>query len=153
MADSVPFATTKLCSPADIQAIVHAGVPIAGAWGIEVVEAAGGRAVVRLPFRLDLLRPGGTVSGPALMGLADVAVWAALLGETGGRDESVTSTMTVNFLRPFAPGPVLAEARLLKRGKRMVFGEVLLRAEGSDEVSAHVTTSWVVIAPAGAGSP
>jgi acyl-coenzyme A thioesterase PaaI-like protein len=46
---------------------------------------------------------------------------------------------------------VLAEARLLKRGKRMVFGEVLLRAEGAEEVSAHVTTSWVVIAPGGGG--
>jgi acyl-coenzyme A thioesterase PaaI-like protein len=76
-------------------------------------------------------------------------MWVALLGATGGRDESVTSTMTVNFLRPFAPGPVVAEARLLKRGKRMVFGEVALRAEDADEVSAHVTTSWVVIAPAG----
>jgi uncharacterized protein (TIGR00369 family) len=104
---------------------------------------------VRLPSRPDLLRPGGTVSGPALMGLADVAMWAALLGVTGGRDESVTSTVTVNFLRPFAPGPVLAEARLLKRGKRMVFGEVLLRAEASEDVSAHVTTSWAVIAPGG----
>ncbi|CAA9277494.1 MAG: hypothetical protein AVDCRST_MAG04-3491 [uncultured Acetobacteraceae bacterium] len=148
MADSAPFSTER-CSAAEIQAIVHAGVPIAGGWGVEVVEAAAGRAVVRLPFRPDLLRPGGTVSGPALMGLADVAMWAALLGVTGGRDESVTSTMTVNFLRPFAPGPVLAEARLLKRGKRMVFGEVLLRAESAEEVSAHVTTSWVVIAPGG----
>jgi uncharacterized protein (TIGR00369 family) len=148
MADSAPFSTER-CSAAEIQAIVHAGVPIAGGWGLEVVEAAAGRAVVRLPFRPDLLRPGGTVSGPALMGLADVAMWAALLGVTGGRDESVTSTMTVNFLRPFAPGPVLAEARLLKRGKRMVFGEVLLRAESAEEVSAHVTTSWVVIAPGG----
>ena len=150
MADTPPSAT-KRCSPAEIQAIVHAGVPIAGAWGVEVLEAGGGRAALRLPFRPDLLRPGGTVSGPALMGLADVAMWAALLGVTGGRDESVTSTMTVNFLRPFAPGPVLAEARLLKRGKRMVFGEVLLRAEAGEEVSAHVTTSWAVIAPA-AGS-
>ena len=70
-----------------------------------------------------------------------------LLGVTGGRDESVTSTMTVNFLRPFAPGPVLAEALLLKRGKRMVFGEVLLRAEASEEVSAHVTATWAVIGP------
>ena len=148
MADSAPFSTER-CSAAEIQAIVHAGVPIAGGWGVEVVEAAAGHAVVRLPFRPDLLRPGGTVSGPALMGLADVAMWAALLGVTGGRDESVTSTMTVNFLRPFAPGPVLAEARLLKRGKRMVFGEVLLRAESAEEVSAHVTTSWVVIAPGG----
>ena len=146
MADSPPF-PPKRCSPAEIQAIVHAGVPIAGAWGVEVLEAAGGRAAVRLPFRPDLLRPGGTVSGPALMGLADVAMWAALLGVTGGRDESVTSTMTVTFLRPFAPGRVLGEARLLKRGKRMVFGEVLLRAESAAEVSAHVTTSWAVIAP------
>ncbi len=146
MPDAVPL-PLKQCSPAEIQAIVRAGVPIAGAWGVEVLEAGAGRAAVRLPFRPDLLRPGGTVSGPALMGLADVAMWAALLGVTGGRDESVTSTMTVNFLRPFAPGPVLAEARLLKRGKRMVFGEVLLRAEASDEISAHVTTSWAVIAP------
>ena len=150
MADSAPPPTERLPpSPADIQAIVHAGVPIAAGWDVEVLEAAEGRAVVRLPFRPDLLRPGGAVSGPALMGLADVAIWAALLGVTGGRDESVTSTMTVNFLRPFAPGPVLAEARLLKRGKRMVFGEVLLRAEGGEEVSAHVTASWVVIAPVG----
>ncbi|MBD0275135.1 MAG: PaaI family thioesterase, partial [Acetobacteraceae bacterium] len=122
MADPAPLPTPKRrCSPAEIQAIVHAGVPIAAGWGVEVVEAAEGRATVRLPFRPDLLRPGGTVSGPALMGLADVAMWAALLGVTGGRDESVTSTMTVNFLRSFAPGPVLGEARLLKRGKRMVF--------------------------------
>jgi acyl-coenzyme A thioesterase PaaI-like protein len=78
-------------------------------------------------------------------------MWAALLGVAGGRDESVTSTMTVNFLRPFAPGPVLAEARLLKRGKRMVFGEVVLRAESAEEVSAHVTTSWAVIAPGRGG--
>lgn len=149
MADSAPVTETR-CSPAEIEAIVRTGVPLAGAWGVEVLEAADGRAVVRLPYRADLLRPGGVVSGPALMGLADVAMWAALLGVTSGRDESVTSTMTVNFLRSFAPRPVLAEARLLKRGKRMVFGEVLLRAEGAAEVSAHVTTTWVVIAP-GAG--
>ena len=150
MTDAPPSSAETLApSPAEIQAIVHAGVPIAAGWGVEVLEAAGGRAAVRLPYRADLLRPGGTVSGPALMGLADVAMWAALLGVTGGLDESVTSTVTVNFLRPFAPGPVLAEARLLKRGKRMVFGEVLLRAETSEEVSAHVTTSWVVIAPGG----
>ena len=147
MADSPPLPPPKRCTPSEIQAIVHAGVPLAGAWGIEVVGAAEGRATVRLPFRPDLLRPGGTVSGPALMGLADVAMWAALLGVTGGRDESVTSTVMVNFLRPFAPGPVVAEARLLKRGKRMVFGEVLLRAESAAEVSAQVTTSWAVIAP------
>lgn len=135
--------------PGDIQSIVRAGVPLAGAWGVEVLAAAEGTALVRLPPDPLLLRPGDTVSGPALMGLADVAMWAALLGVTAGRDESVTSTMTVNFLRPLPPGAVLAEARIVKRGKRMVFGEVLLRAEGQDETAVHVTTSWVVIAPAG----
>ena len=135
--------------PGEIQAIVRAGVPLAGAWGVEVLAAADGMALVRLPRRAELLRPGNTVSGPALMGLADIAMWAALLGVTAGRDESVTSNMTVNFLRPLAPGSVLAEARIVKRGKRMVFGEVLLRAEASRDVAVHVTTSWVVIAPPG----
>jgi uncharacterized protein (TIGR00369 family) len=135
-------------SVATIQAIIREGVPLAAAWEIEVLAAEAGVALVRLPWRPGLLRPGNTVSGPALMGLADVAMWAALLSVTEGRDESVTSTMTVNFLRPAGAVPVLAEARVVKRGRRMVFGEIILRAEGSDDISAHVTTSWAVIAPA-----
>src|SRR4051812_47216384 len=134
-------------SLAELQAIMHRGVPLAAAWGIELLAAEAGTALLRLPANPALLRPGATVSGPALMGLADLAIWAALLSLTEGRDESVTSTMTVNFLRPAGAGAVLAEARLIKRGKRMVFGEILLRAEGSEEIAAHVTTSWAVIAP------
>ncbi|WP_135467060.1 PaaI family thioesterase [Crenalkalicoccus roseus] len=135
-------------SRAAIEAILHEGVPLARLWGVEVLAAAEGRATLRLPRRGDLLRPGNTVSGPALMGLADMAVWAALLSVTGGKDESVTSTLTANFLRPVGPGPALAEARLVKRGRRMVFAEVLLRAEGSEEIAMHVTSTWAVIAPA-----
>ena len=134
-------------TPAAIDAIIAEGVPLVSGWGARVLSAAGGAATVRLPFRPDLLRPGNTVSGPALMGLADVAMWAALLSVTGGRDESVTSTMTVNFLRPVGPNPVIAEARIVKRGRRAIFGEVLLRAEGSEELCCHVTTTWTVIAP------
>ena len=133
-------------SPAEIQAIMRRGVPLAEDWQVEVLAAEAGTALLRLPARPLLLRPGNTVSGPALMGLADVAMWAALLSVSGGRDESVTSTITVNFLRPAGDGPVLAEARLVKRGKRMVFGEILIRAEGSEALAAHVTTSWAVIA-------
>jgi uncharacterized protein (TIGR00369 family) len=133
-------------TPARLDAIIAEGVPLVSGWGAEVLAAAEGAATVRLPFRPDLLRPGGTISGPALMGLADVAMWAALLSVTGGRDESVTSTMTVNFLRPVFAKPVIAEARIVKRGRRAVFGEVILRAEGSDEIATHVTTTWTVIA-------
>ena len=93
------------------------GVPLAADWEIEVLAAEAGTALVRLPAKPVLLRPGNTVSGPALMGLADVAMWAALLSTTEGRDDSVTSTMTVNFLRPAGSGAVLAEARMVKRGR------------------------------------
>jgi uncharacterized protein (TIGR00369 family) len=135
-------------APEAIQAIVHRGVPLAAAWGIEVLAAAGGSATCRLPWQEALLRPGGTVSGPALMGLADVAMWAALLGITGGRDESLTTSLTIHFLRRLPPGPVLAESRVIKRG-RIIFGEVLIRSEGTSDVAAHVTTSWAAVVPRG----
>ncbi len=132
---------------AAIQAIMHRGVPLAAAWGVEVLQAEGGTATCRLPWKEELLRPGGTVSGPALMGFADIAMWAALLGLTGGRDESLTTSLTIHFLRRLDPGPVLAEARVLKRG-RIIVGEVTMRGEGAAEIAAHVTTSWAAVSPA-----
>jgi uncharacterized protein (TIGR00369 family) len=133
-------------TPQQLDAMIAEGVPLVSGWGVTVLSAAQGHAVLRLPFRADLLRPGGTVSGPALMGLADVAMWAALLSVTGGKDESVTAGMTVHFLRPVFGQAVIAEARIVKRGRRNIFGEVLIRAEDSDEIATHVTTSWTVIA-------
>ncbi len=125
---------------------MHAGVPLAAAWGIELLSAQDGVARLRLPHDPQLLRPGNTVSGPALMGLADVAMWAALLSTAQGRDNSVTSSMNVNFLAPAGPGPLIAQARVVKAGKRMIYGDILIFAEGSDLPAVHVTTHWVVIA-------
>jgi len=73
---------TALCNhvhASDIQRLVHAGLPVAAAWGVEVLEAEPGRALCLLPRQEGLLRPGGIVCGPAIMGLADIAVWSALL--------------------------------------------------------------------------
>ncbi len=131
---------------AALQALMHAGVPLAGEWGIELLEAAAGRARLRLPAHPRLLRPGNTVSGPAIMGLADVAMWAALLSTTAGHDRSVTSSMSVNFIRPAGPGPLVAEARVVKEGRRMLYGEINIAPEGAAEPAVHVTTHWVVIA-------
>lgn len=130
---------------AEIERIVHAGVPLAAAWNIGVLAAGEGSARLCLPASPGLLRPGNTMSGPALMGLADVALWAALLGETDGRDRSVTATMTVTFLRPAGDGPVLAEARLVKRGRRLIYGEVWMTAASAAEPCAHVTATWAAI--------
>ena len=133
-------------TPEALTSIMHQGVPLAAAWGVTVLEAADGVARLRLPADPLLLRPGNTVSGPAIMGLADVAMWMALLTTTQGRDNSVTSTMNVNFLRPAGPGPLVATARVIKAGKRMIYGEVLIGAEEAAEPAVHVTTHWVVIA-------
>jgi uncharacterized protein (TIGR00369 family) len=135
-------------APAEVQRILHAGVPLAGSWGVEVLSARDGRALLRLPHHADLLRPGGTISGPALMALADVAMWAALLSLTGGKDESLTSNLNITFLRRPAPRAVLAEAVVLKRGGRLAYGEVTLRSEGEAEACAHVVTSWMRVSPA-----
>lgn len=127
---------------AEMQALVREGVPLAGAWGVEVLGFADGEATLRLPHREDLLRPGGTVSGPALMGLADVAMWVALLSLTGGKDESLTANLAITFLRPPAPRAVIAEARVIRKGRTLSYGEVMLRSEGEVAPCAHVTTSW-----------
>ncbi len=131
---------------ARLQAVIHKGVPLAAAWGIELLEARCGTARLRLPHRAELLRPGNTVSGPALMGLADVAMWAALLSTTRGQDNSVTSSMNVNFLSAAGPGPLIAQARIVKAGRRMLYGDILIFSEGSEKPAVHVTTHWVVIA-------
>lgn len=132
--------------PTELQARMRAMLPLAAAWAVEVLDAGDGQARLRLPPRAELLRPGGTLSGPALMGLADMAMWAALLTLTGGEDRSLTSDLCIRFLRRLQPGPVVAEARLIKPRGRVLYGEVLLYAEGAPDPAAHVTSSWMPVA-------
>jgi len=133
-------------TPEAMQVVVREGVPLGRAWGVEVLAVGSGEATLRLPHHEDLLRPGGTVSGPALMGLADMAMWAALLSLTGGKDESLTANLSITFLRAPAPRAVIAEARVIKKGRTLSYGEVLLRSEGEQAPCAHVTTTWAAAA-------
>lgn len=133
--------------PHEYDRIMHAGLPLAAAWGVRVLSAAAGVARLELPARAELLRPGNTVSGPAIMGLADMAMWAVLLAGSEGRDESLTSNMHVNFLRTCGPGPIIATARLIKGSGRIVFGDIVVRRTDAEEVAVHITTSWVRAKP------
>jgi uncharacterized protein (TIGR00369 family) len=109
------------------------------------IEAAGeGAALVRLEAAEQHLRPGGTVSGPALMGLADIAAYAAILAAIGEVPLAVTTNFSINFLRKPTPGAILAEARLLKLGKSLAVCEVDLRSEGDDELCAHAVTTYSI---------
>ena len=89
------------------------------------------------------LRPGGTVSGPVLMGLADVAVYVAILADIGLVALAVTTSLNINFLRkPSADRDVIAVCRLLKMGKSLVVGEVSLYSDGDDQPVAHAVATY-----------
>ncbi len=116
-----------------------------------VVETIGeGGATVSHPVGPDELRPGGTVSGPVLMGVADVALYVAILGVIGIVPLAVTTSLTINFLRkPAADRRIIGVCRLLKVGRSLAIGEVSLYSEGLEEPVAHVVGTYAI--PPGEG--
>ena len=109
------------------------------------VESAGhGAAVLRLHYAERHLRPGGTISGPAMFALADLGLYVAVLASIGPVGLAVTTNLTINFLNKPGPGDLLGECRLLKIGKRLAVGEVTIRAEGSDTIVAHATGTYSI---------
>jgi uncharacterized protein (TIGR00369 family) len=109
------------------------------------IEALGKKSA-RVRFRVARkhLRPGDTVSGPTLMALADVAMYAALLGEIGLVPLAVTTNLNINFLRKPAQKDVIGESKLLKVGKQLAVGEVFIYSEGDPEPVAHVTCTYSI---------
>lgn len=114
--------------------------PFAKVLGIRVLELGHGTATLSLPPNPSFQRLGGIVAGPMLMGLADLAMYAAVVGATGNA-EAVTASLTINFLRKSPPGTIYARARVLKTG-RLCAGDVTLTGEGSEEPLAHSVSTW-----------
>ncbi len=90
------------------------------------------------------LRPGGTVSGPTMMELADAAMYMLLLAQIGPVALAVTTSLNINFLRKPVPGKMTAKGRLLKLGKALAVGEFGLFSEASDDPVAHVTATYSI---------
>ena len=109
---------------------------------IEAVWERGCR--VRQAFRQRSVRPGGTISGPTMMALADFAMYVAVLAAIGPVPLAVTINLNINFLRKAAPRDLLAEARLLKLGKRLATGEVTICSQGETEPVAHLTSTYSI---------
>jgi uncharacterized protein (TIGR00369 family) len=112
--------------------------------GLSILEVWHGGARVRQDFRDGALRPGGTVSGPVLMALTDVSIYIAILSAIGWVPLAVTTNLSINFLKKPAPGPLIAEAKLLKLGKRLAVGEIAIRSEGEDDLVAHATATYSI---------
>jgi uncharacterized protein (TIGR00369 family) len=112
---------------------------------ITIESADGQTCLLRQRYSERMLRPGGTVSGPTLMTLADFAMYVVLLSAIGPVGLAVTTNLNINFLRKGQRGQdVLAEARLLKLGKRLAVGEVNLLSGTSPDPIAHVTSTYSI---------
>jgi uncharacterized protein (TIGR00369 family) len=112
---------------------------------ITIESADGATCLLRQQYSELMLRPGGTVSGPTLMSLADFAMYVVLLSAIGPVGLAVTTNLNINFLRKGQPGQdVLAAAKLLKLGKRLAVGEVTLLSGTSPDPIAHVTSTYSI---------
>ncbi len=132
-------------SLADFHTLLADQHPFSMLLGIDIVQIGHGTARAILPARDTHQRLGGIVAGPMLMALADLVMYAAVVGATG-QANAVTASLTINFLRKSPAGAVIANARLLKVG-RLCAGEAILTGENSDEPVAHIVSTWSVPKP------
>lgn len=124
--------------------LMAAEIPWAVDMGITAESIGKGTATLRLPFADSMLRPGGTVSGPTMMALADTTMYAVVLSTIGVVKLAVTTSFNVNFLYRPSPADLMAEGRLLKLGKRLAVVDVTLHSDGHDEPVAHATGTYSI---------
>jgi uncharacterized protein (TIGR00369 family) len=131
-------------SATELQALLERAFPDYDVAALNVDAAAPRRVTLRLRPGPMHLRPGPAVAGPALMLLADVAVFLAIQTVTGPSVMTVTTSLNIHFLRRARPADVLAEARILRLGRRSAVGEVHLFSDGEDEPVAMATVSYAL---------
>lgn len=111
-------------------------------YSIDAVGAGTGR--VRQTYHADMIRPGGTISGPTMMAIADFALYVAVLSAIGPIPLAVTTNLNINFLRKPAQRDLIADAKLLKLGKSLAVGEVAIYSDGIEDMVAHVTSTYSI---------
>ena len=120
-------------------------LPFAGLMGLQLDSLDRDCALMRAVYRESFLRPGGTIAGPVMMGLADAAMYALVLANIGPVELAVTTSLNINFLRKPAPGDVIGRASPLKFGRRLAIGEISLYSEvAPDEIVAHATATYSI---------
>ena len=136
--------TTPKLSIAEFERLARDKLPLVGHYGMRVERIEAGRVVMRMPCADDVLRPGGTVNGPAMVALADVAMYALVMSLIGPVEAAMTTSLNANFLRRPPAADLVAEATILKLGKRLAVGEVTIIAAGETEPCAHVTATYSI---------
>ena len=109
-----------------------------------VEEVGPMRARMRMDFTERHLRPGGTISGPAMMTLTDLALYVAVIAQIGPIGLAVTTNLSFNFVRKPKPGVLVADARLFKLGRRLAVGEVFVHEGDVDKPVCHATGTYSI---------
>jgi uncharacterized protein (TIGR00369 family) len=129
---------------AELEEFMVREFPQAARTEVKIERLHPGAIRMRLPFHDDHLRPGGTISGPTLMGLADRATYLLILAMIGPVALAVTTSLNINFLKKPAARDLIADVRLLKLGKRLAIAEVNLHSDGDDALVAHATVTYSI---------
>ena len=137
------FAAMPKLDAAGIEAFIAKNFARVEGW-VRIEDVTDTRVRVRLPFRENSLRPGGTISGPTLMALADTAMYYLVLANIGPAVHTVTVNLNMNFLRRPEPGDLLAEAELLKLGKKLAVGDVRIHSDGKSDPVAQASVTYSV---------
>ncbi len=111
---------------------------------IEIEELRDGFLRIRVGMAERYLRPGNTISGPALMSIADTAMYYLVLAMVGPVPLALTTNLNINFLRAPKLGDLIAETNMLKLGKRLAVGEVSIYSDGTREPVAHATVTYSI---------
>lgn len=115
-------------------------------YGLKIESLAAGRCVTRIPYHVRLDRPGGIVAGPTFMMTADVSFWLALVAEFGIDTPMVTANMQTVFLNSCKGEDVMCEVKILKMGRRLIFGTAECRSRGGILFTHHSITYARIIA-------
>jgi uncharacterized protein (TIGR00369 family) len=135
---------TGRISAAEFDAIIRDELPWAREMGIRTDSIGDGTAVLRLPFKRTMVRPGGVIAGPTIMALADACMFAVALSRIGKIKLAVTTSFNINFLFRASPADLLAEGRLLRLGRRLAVMEVTVHCEDHVEPVAHATGTYSI---------
>jgi uncharacterized protein (TIGR00369 family) len=119
-------------------------MPFALEAGLTLDEMKNGDATMTLPYDDTMLRPGGTISGPSMMMLADATMYAVVLSMIGRVALAVTTNFNINFLRKPSPGDISAEGKIIKLGKRLAVIQVTLFSANEEEPVAHATGTYSI---------
>ncbi len=128
----------------DFHQLATERLPFAELMGLQLQSIDSEGVWMRACYSDKFLRPGGTIAGPVMMGLADAAIYALVLSRIGPVELAVTTSLNINFLRKPQPGDIVARATPLKFGKRLVIGEVALYSADKNKATSEFTNSEIV---------